>query len=51
MHRGIIGRVLVALGVLVLGVVIIARAPIGAGSKPKAAPLNQSHAVAALRFR
>ncbi len=51
MHRGIIGRVLVALGVLVLGVAIIARAPIGAGSKPKAAPPTQGHAVVALRLR
>ena len=42
MHRGIIGRVLVALGVVVVGVVIIAKAPIGTGSKPKAALLNQS---------
>jgi hypothetical protein len=50
MHRGIIGRVLVALGVVVLGVVIIAKAPIGTGPKPKAAPLNQGHAVAALRL-
>jgi hypothetical protein len=51
MHRGIIGRVLVALGVVVVGVVIIARAPIGTGTKPKAAPLNQGHAVVALRLR
>ena len=50
MHRGIIGRVLVALGVVVMGVAIIAKAPIGTGHKLKAAPLNQGHAVVALRL-
>ncbi|HEY6151625.1 MAG TPA: hypothetical protein VIW19_13980 [Gaiellaceae bacterium] len=35
MHRGLIGRVLVALAVLVVGVAIIAKAPIGTGTKPK----------------
>jgi hypothetical protein len=50
MHRGIIGRVLLALGVVVMGVAIIAKAPIGTGHKLKAAPLNQGHAVVALRL-
>ena len=36
MHRGLIGRVLVALAVLVVGVAIIAKAPIRTGTKPKA---------------
>jgi hypothetical protein len=60
MHRGLIGRVLVALAVLLVGVAIIAKAPIGTGTKPKAkgvaiiakAPIkpaqNQSHSVVAL---
>ena len=36
MHRGIIGRVLVALAVLLVGTAIIAKAPIGKGTKPTA---------------
>ena len=64
MHRGLIGRVLVALAVLVVGVAVIAKAPIGTGSKRHAkgvaviakAPIgtepkatqNQSHSVVAL---
>ena len=51
MHRGIIGRVLVAVGIVVVGVVIIAKGPMGTGPKTKSPALSQGHAVVALPLR